>query len=357
MTDSPTERLPSPRSPSDDLFLGETTGVVFVFHHTHGFIHTDHFGSIFVHESGLVEGIHRLEPGQRVSARILQGTRGRYAHHVQVLATSAAPASGDAPPDPLSHPPSRKLIAHIANRLRERNPNAIIQISRLYQHFGSDIIGEIVAETERIEAEGGMLLPDGSRRRTPGGVFFLQARKRLAPGEWERIFPQKSWKEQRKQNKTTQGSATTPQGAPAPAPTPLIVTWEMRGPLVDEAKACQGRATSVKVTVIGRPTSVVERGNTVILMLTHSGPLPSLPKGVPTPTVVPTTTYTVYVAAKQWRGVAEAIKNPEDVLIIEGAQTWDAEQQAIAVYTTKIATKLQQRAKRPAPPTEPTTPA
>lgn len=355
MTDSPTERLPSPQSPSDDLFLGETTGVVFVFYHTHGFIHTEHFGSIFVHESGLAKGTRRLEPGQRVSARILQGVRGRYAHDVQILTNGIVTASGETSPDPFAHPPSRKMIAHIANRLRERNPNAIIQIGRLYQHFGSDIIGEIVAETEHIEAEGGMLLPDGSRRRTPGGVFFLQARKRLAPGEWERIFPQKSWKEQRKQNKTTPESAATIQKPSTP--TPAIVTWETRGSLIDEARAGQGRATSVKVTVIGRPTSVVERGNTVILMLTYSGPLPSLPKGVPTPTVVPTTTYTVYVAAKQWRGVAEAIKNPEDVLIIEGAQTWDAEQQSIAVYTTKIATKLQQRAKRPAPPTEPTTPA
>jgi len=110
----------------------------------------------------------------------------------------------------------------------------------------------------------------------------------------------------------------------------------------------------VKVTVIGRPASVVERGNTVILMLTHGGPLPAMPKGVPVPPVVPTTTYVVYVSAKQWRGVAEAMKNPEDSLIIEGAQSWDAEQQAIVVYTTKIASKLQQRAKRPTPPTEPT---
>jgi cold shock CspA family protein len=322
--------------------------VVFVFHHTHGFIHTDHFGSIFVHESGLADGIQRLEPGQRVSARILQGVRGRYAHQVQVLANGTITT-------PVAPLPSKKMIAHIANRLRERNPDAIIQISRLYQHFGSDIIGEIVAETERIEDEGGILLPDGSRRRTPGGVFFLQARKRLTPDEWAHIFSQKSWKERRKQNKPMPESAA-PIQKPSPS-APVIVTWETRGSLINEAKTGQGRATSVKVTVIGRPTSVVERGNTVILMLTYSGPLPSLPKGVPVPTVVPTTTYTIYVAAKQWRGVAEAIKNPEDVLIIEGAQTWDAEQQAIAVYTTKIATKLQQRAKRPAPPTEPTTPA
>ena len=116
----------------------------------------------------------------------------------------------------------------------------------------------------------------------------------------------------------------------------------------------------MKVTVIGRPTSVVERGNTVILMLTHNSPLPAMPKGVPVPAVMPTTTYIVYVGVKQWRGVAAAMKDPEDVLIIEGTLTWDAEQQAIAVFTTKIASKLKQRAMRAAPsaevPTEPTPP-
>ena len=54
------------------------------------------------------------------------------------------------------------------------------------------------------------------------------------------------------------------------------------------------------------------------------------------------------------------MKDPEDVLIIEGALTWDAELQAIAVFTTKIASKLKQRAMRAAPsaevPTEPTPP-
>ncbi|MEI6777539.1 MAG: hypothetical protein WCK70_11625 [Chloroflexales bacterium] len=68
----------------------------------------------------------------------------------------------------------------------------------------------------------------------------------------------------------------------------------------------------------------------------------------------------VYVGVKQWRGVAAAMKDPEDVLIIEGTLTWDAEQQAIAVFTTKIASKLKQRATRASPsaevPTEPTPP-
>jgi hypothetical protein len=244
------------------------------------------------------------------------------------------------------------VVLDIARRLGERESEPINLIRRLIKCLGPDAVLEVLAETEQIEAQGGMLLPDGSRRRTPGGVFFVQARKRLTPEERANIFPKKPWQVRRAQPAAVQ----TDQPQPAPPPAPPPVTWALRGPLIDEARAGQGRATTVKVTVIGRPESVVERGNTVVLMLTYRGPLPAMPKGVPVPAVMPETTYTVYVGAKQWRGVAEAIQNPEDSLIIEGAQAWDAEHQTIAVYTTKIGTKLQQRAKRPTPPAEPTPP-
>jgi hypothetical protein len=39
------------------------------------------------------------------------------------------------------------------------------------------------------ERNGGMMLPDQSRRRTPGGVFFALARKKLSPEDREAIFP------------------------------------------------------------------------------------------------------------------------------------------------------------------------
>lgn len=357
MTDSPTAQQPSPDSPSDDLFLGETTGVVVAFYHVHGFIRTVDFGEIFVHVSKLPDGLTDLKIGQHVHFHISKGARGRYAHEVQILNEGAIDPSEVFTPTKSARVLNKEEIAIIAHRLGENNPYVISQISRLFYHFGSDVIKEILAETEQIETGDGMLLPDGSRRRTPGGVFFFLAKKRLSPDDSARIFSSQFAQKKRKQDGPPQESAATPR-TPTPAPAPVIVvTWEMRGPLINEARVGQGKATTVKVTVIGRPTSVVERGNTVILMLTYTGPLPSMPKGVPIPTVVPPTTYVVYVSAKQWRGVAAAIQDPEDVLIIEGAQAWDAEQKAIAVYTTKISTKLQQRAKRPAPPAEQPPPA
>ena len=349
---SPHKQQPPPDSPDTDLVLGDATGVVLTFSSTHGFIHTDRFGSIFVHTSGLGDGTTRLEPGQWVSARILHGRKGIYAYQVQVL-TPDTVTTGDAPPTPVDRPLPRNLLTLVAERLHEKNSSALFHIRRLYEHLGTDIIGEMIAETERIEAEGGMLFQDGSgRRRAPGGVFLFLAKRRLSHEEWARIFPPKPQTNPQPQNPPR--PKTTPASAPAPAPVVEKITWDTRAVLIDTVREGQGIAQTVRIMVIGRPTSVVERGNTVILTLTHNGPLLSAPKGVPIPPVMPTTTYTVYVGAKQWRGVAEAMKNPEDELIMEGALTWDAEQQAIAVYTTKISSKLAQRATRATPPTTPT---
>ena len=63
----------------------------------------------------------------------------------------------------------------------------------------------------------------------------------------------------------------------------------------------------------------------------ESNKVPALPKGLPTPPAAPTK-YTVYISSKQWKKVAEAIRDPEDVLIIEGFPTIDTQASAIAVF-------------------------
>jgi len=75
-----------------------------------------------------------------------------------------------------------------------------------------------------------------------------------------------------------------------------------------------------------------------------------LPAGLPLPSVeqVEATRYNVYIAAKQWRKVAEAIADPEDVLIVEGFQMLDRERGTIAVFASNVSTKkLQIAAKQP----------
>ncbi len=68
---------------------------------------------------------------------------------------------------------------------------------------------------------------------------------------------------------------------------------------------------------------------------------------MPTPPPTPTA-YTVYIAPKQWHKVADALRNPDDILIIEGFPAYDPALEAIAVYATNVTTKLLQQAHRAA---------
>ena len=64
----------------------------------------------------------------------------------------------------------------------------------------------------------------------------------------------------------------------------------------------------MNITLIGRPGRVVEKANVVLTsMQQKSDKAPSLPKGLP-PLPDEPTTYIVYIARKQWRKVAKAIK-------------------------------------------------
>ena len=109
-----------------------------------------------------------------------------------------------------------------------------------------------------------------------------------------------------------------------------------------------GRATTVKITVIGRPGAAIEQGQAVALALT-SEKAPDLPKGLPEPPAG--TRYTVFIARKQWAKVAEALAtDPEDAAIIEGYAALDPRVEGIAVYATSATTKRLQAAKRAATP-------
>ncbi len=106
-----------------------------------------------------------------------------------------------------------------------------------------------------------------------------------------------------------------------------------------------GEATTVKLTVIGRPGTVVERGD-VVLVGMRSEKAPSLPKGVPAPTV-PQTDYMVLVARKQWSKVAAALaSDPADKVIVEGYPTVRPEFAGITVYATSATTTGIQAGKR-----------
>ncbi len=139
-------------------------------------------------------------------------------------------------------------------------------------------------------------------------------------------------------------AATGDNAAAAPA----SVAWidDTYHALTQQLQQEPGRATTVKITVIGRPGAAVAQGQAVAVAL-MSEKAPDLPKGMPEP--VAGTRYTVFVARKPWAKVAEALAaDAEDTAIIEGYAALDPRVEGIAVYATGATTKRTQAAKHAA---------
>ena len=243
--------------------------------------------------------------------------------------------------------PLNDLTATIAAQLSETEPGPIMQLRRVLRTLGPERTMDFVHQTLDIEVHGGMMLPDGSRRRTPGGVFFHLVRGNIS---WkEAVAINRDWVQWHRSKATT--PATTKRENPThlpPAHPPF--REEDRGEVIQALKQQLGEVRNVKITLIGRPGRIVERQNLVITTM-QSAKVPSLPKGVPAPPTPPTT-YMVYIAAKQWKMVAEAIADPDDSLIVEGYPAYDPELEGLAVYAMSVTTKKLQVAKRQA--TQPT---
>jgi hypothetical protein len=103
---------------------------------------------------------------------------------------------------------------------------------------------------------------------------------------------------------------------------------------------------TVKITLIGRPQQIADRGSYCALLM-ESQKIPALPKGLPVADPTVKTRYVVGVAQKQWRKVSQAlVDDPEDALIIEGYPQLNAKNLTVTVFCTGITTKALQRAQR-----------
>ncbi len=222
----------------------------------------------------------------------------------------------------------------IARQLNESNKQALLQLRRTVRIMGEETARDVLRQTLEVEAQGGLQTNDGTRRRTPGGVYFQLLKQRVGQKEFFKIFSRG------KTRPRPHGAQPAPVSQPA-APFNLTDLPDV----LQELSQQYGEASTVKITVIGRPANVVERGDVVMLGLVNEK-APSLPKGLPAPPAQ--TKYVVLVARKQWSKVAEVINDQTDALIIEGYPTYTQQHAGITVFTTNITTKKQQAAKREA---------
>jgi hypothetical protein len=258
------------------------------------------------------------------------------------------PPTPEQAPEP-REPSQAEVAAMIADQLGEMEETVRKSILTIVRAAGRTHAKELLSLTRQTEENGGIMVPDNSRRRTPGGVFFYLAYTRGRAKSGRPLEkPDKRARKRRQANAQEVEANDTPKARSAiveprePQPA-MVCSWDDRRAIVKEAEAEKGTA-NVKISLVGRPGKVVDRGQFIVTVM-ESSKVPMLPKGLPTPTTM-TTKYAVYVAAKQWKKVAEAIQDPEDALIIEGFPKTDAETSAIAVFTTNITTKKQQMAKK-----------
>lgn len=206
----------------------------------------------------------------------------------------------------------------IATALGEPN---LRLIQRIVARLGPEAALAFLAEVLAVEAAGGLLTGDGTRRRTPGGVYFHLVRGRIAKHDRWRLWP-------------------------ADRPRPAVTwSWAERATYLPAALAEPGGAMTAKLILTGRPGRVVQAGGCVITTLQSAGPAATLPRGLPAPPAEPTT-FVVYIAARQWRKVAAALEDADDSLIIEGVPVYDAQLPGLALLAQSVTTKGVQTARR-----------
>ena len=219
----------------------------------------------------------------------------------------------------------------LAEVLQEPNRPLLTQVLRT---LGQDRCAAILTATLTCEANGGMLTKDGTRRRTPGGVFFQLVRERATARERGRLFPRPA-----------------PQPGQGQPQAPAVLTWE-QVPIIIQILTTHpaGEARTMKLTLIGRPGKVETRGQAVVFRM-QGKPPGSLPRGLPPVPAQAPLTWNVMVALRQWNRVQDSLAaNQDDQLIIEGYPDMQGSQHVLLAQScTSVALqRAQKQAQQPA---------
>jgi hypothetical protein len=216
----------------------------------------------------------------------------------------------------------------LAEALQEPNRPLLTKVLRT---VGEDRCRALLADTLQCEANGGMLTRDGTRRCTPGGVFFQLVKDHATPQERRRLFPRPA---------PQQGSAQPPDKL-------QVLTWvEVQTILETLTTYPAGEARTMKLTLIGRPGKVEMRGQAVVFRM-QGRPPGTLPKGLPPAPAQPPLTWTVMVALRQWNRVKDSLAtHQDDQLMIEGYPCMQGSQPMVLAQS--CVSMLQQRAQKQA---------
>ena len=229
----------------------------------------------------------------------------------------------------------RQQLLRIAKVLGETRDFSRNTIGLIIQAMGLEFAERILLTTLELEAGAGVLLPDGSRRRTPGGVFFYLARKEMNAEQQIAAF-----------GRYREGEPLPPPAdhPDAYAQLPPFYWWQRKENFTDLSPEA-GEMSSIKVMLMGRPKKTDMQDKVTRLEMKDSTKSSTFPKGLPKPPEQ-NAVYIVYITAKQWRKVANALDDPKDMLIIEGTCVFDPDLKRMVVYASNTSSKALDRAKR-----------
>jgi hypothetical protein len=95
----------------------------------------------------------------------------------------------------------------IANQLGENEASVRKKLCQIVEACGIEQTQAWLDETLSIEANGGLMVGTGERRRTPGGVFFYLVKGRLSKDLRKQLFPYPPKKHKKKARKADEASS------------------------------------------------------------------------------------------------------------------------------------------------------
>ncbi len=219
---------------------------------------------------------------------------------------------------------SEELVKEIAATLNE---SEIGLVRKTVGILGYDRCANLLAETKRVEAEGGMLTVDGKRRRTPGGVFFRLAKQEANDEERRQLFPA---------SPGLGPAQVAPQQPPEWDEVRSMIEWASAQPREDKGDF------TVKATVVGRPKGMRKLETCVAVSIDPHKPSP-LPKGVPDVPDGALGTIIVMIDNRHWKRVSPYLaKDKEDELVCEGYPVFDAKGKTV-VLAHRVFTRAMQK--------------
>ncbi len=108
----------------------------------------------------------------------------------------------------------RQTADSLAEQLGETESLPKRKLYRVVQTVGTERALALLTQTQEVESQGGMMLPDNSRKRTPGGIYFKLVKDQVSEEERKKIFPPR-WARQRKQAQQASPAAESAQAAPS----------------------------------------------------------------------------------------------------------------------------------------------